>query len=485
MLYSLTKEELNTDRNVIEAMNGFYDDTGDFNTVITSDLELSLGRMINIIIDENSNEILMLSTSSYYNKHYFITDKINKLDDVFYENKDKCFKIVKTFPDKIESVGVYKCGILPNNNLFQLSELPKSNSMNLISGITYYVFINKYKFDPHQKELIGKYSVYRKNGKSYFYSFIPLDLLYTEYPYLSTLFNYINRGGDETVLLHEEVSDLIVVSKTSERTESGFYNDGCWNSIVQMKGDPSIYRHRVETLIIDNSFRVFLKFIDSTIKYRIPGGSTEISRTNIEQAVAECREEARINVKNIKYTNQTYTEKTKVPKWLKDSDIPIVYDSLYTEVYVAEFDSMDSRYVDVKDRDETIRSGRFYNISEVYNILKPEHKNALKWYYTNIKHISESEKRRLFNTIFTEEKLSSEDRKKLETNIFGIPSLRKYPLNDRKHVLSAITYFRKAKPRYRKELAENIFRSMNKYGISKESVGRDNPLYYYLNKEEK
>ena len=46
MLYSLTKEELNTDRNVIEAMNGFYDDTGDFNTVITSDLELSLGRMI-------------------------------------------------------------------------------------------------------------------------------------------------------------------------------------------------------------------------------------------------------------------------------------------------------------------------------------------------------------------------------------------------------------------------------------------------------
>ena len=485
MLYSLTKEELNTDRNVIKELNGFYDDTGDFNTVITSDLELSLGRMINIIIDENSNEILMLSTSSYYNKHYFITDKINKLDDVFYENKDKCFKIVKTFPDKIESVGAYKCGILPNNNLFQLSELPKSNSMNLISGITYYVFINKYKFDPHQKELIGKYSVYRKNGKSYFYSFIPLDLLYTEYPYLSTLFNYINQGGDETMLLHEEVCDMIVVSKTDERTESGFYINGCWNSILQFKGDPSVYRHRVETLIIDNSFRVFLKFIDSTIKYRIPGGSTEISRTNIEQAVAECREEARINVKNIKYSNQTYTEKTKVPKWLKGIDIPMVYDSIYTEVYVAEFNSMDSRYVNVRDRDETIRSGRFYNISEVYNILKPEHKNALKWYYTNIKHISESEKKRLFNTIFTEEKLSSEDRKKLEADIFGIPSLRKYPLNDRKHVLSAITYFRKAKPRYRKELAENIFRSMNKYGISKESVGRDNPLYYYLNKEEK
>lgn len=61
-----------------------------------------------------------------------------------------------------------------------------------------------------------------------------------------------------------------------------------------------------------------------------------------------------------------------------------------------------------------------------------------------------------FNHYFQEEKISTDERKKLEDSQFGIPSLRKYPLTDEKHVEQAVRFFNKADPQYKPELARNI-----------------------------
>ena len=55
---------------------------------------------------------------------------------------------------------------------------------------------------------------------------------------------------------------------------------------------------------------------------------------------------------------------------------------------------------------------------------------------------------------FLEEKLSSEDRNNLKTKTFGLPKQRKYPLNDEKHVISAITYFKNVMKKMKRNLLE-------------------------------
>lgn len=82
--------------------------------------------------------------------------------------------------------------------------------------------------------------------------------------------------------------------------------------------------------------------------------------------------------------------------------------------------------------------------------------------------------------IFTEDKLSSKERNSLEDTEFGIPELRKYPLNDKTHVLSAIRFFNHCPPKYEKQLAMRIIKKMEYYNIPKESIGKNNRLRKYI-----
>lgn len=61
-----------------------------------------------------------------------------------------------------------------------------------------------------------------------------------------------------------------------------------------------------------------------------------------------------------------------------------------------------------------------------------------------------------FAHYFSESKISTKQRKKLDDSQFGIPSLRKYPLTDEKHVLQAVRFFNKAPEEHKPELARNI-----------------------------
>ena len=158
----------------------------------------------------------------------------------------------------------------------------------------------------------------------------------------------------------------------------GFYGDNnVWNSIMTIPGDNHIYRHRVETLIINNK-TVFVKKKPNG-EYFLPGGSTEKDVDDAEQAVNECREEARCKVKDIKFTGisyKTYIDKAKSYQ----KDLLVKWDAMYTDVYVAKYDGKDHQPVENVDKDRFIESGNFYSFKECLKFFKKEHKDALLQY---------------------------------------------------------------------------------------------------------
>ena len=168
----------------------------------------------------------------------------------------------------------------------------------------------------------------------------------------------------------------------------GFYtNDGCWNSIMKFDNDDHIYRGRVETLIIKDGDSIFLRWLpkdnkNETRTYLIPGGSLSKDVSNADQAINECREEARINVTNIRSSGITYKEYKDPPKWSKNR-LPVNWNGNYTEVYIADFDSYYDGFINKTDIDSFMVKGKFFPIKSVYSQLRKEHKDALNAVYKN------------------------------------------------------------------------------------------------------
>jgi hypothetical protein len=82
--------------------------------------------------------------------------------------------------------------------------------------------------------------------------------------------------------------------------------------------------------------------------------------------------------------------------------------------------------------------------------------------------------------------LSETSRKDLPDSEFGIPKLRKYPLDTEAHVLSAIKFFNYVEPKYEKLLAKNIIRKIHEYKIEdKVNPGEKNRFSKYWNNVKK
>ena len=84
------------------------------------------------------------------------------------------------------------------------------------------------------------------------------------------------------------------------------------------------------------------------------------------------------------------------------------------------------------------------------------------------------------NDIF-EAKLNASDRKDLDDSEFGLPSDRKFPINDEEHVRKAIQFFKYCPVNKRSELAKNINKKIKEFDMDIE-VSRDNPYYTYANR---
>ena len=70
---------------------------------------------------------------------------------------------------------------------------------------------------------------------------------------------------------------------------------------------------------------------------------------------------------------------------------------------------------------------------------------------------------------------------------YGVPEQKKFPLPDKKHVISAIKFFNYVSPKYEKELAKAILERAEEYGVvfgEDINVGDDNKFKKYLPKKE-
>lgn len=77
--------------------------------------------------------------------------------------------------------------------------------------------------------------------------------------------------------------------------------------------------------------------------------------------------------------------------------------------------------------------------------------------------------------------LSKKDRDNLPDEDFGIPSLRKYPLNDEKHIRQAVKMFHYCKPAYKQELANNISKKVKENNlVGKVWITPKNPFKKYF-----
>lgn len=247
----------------------------------------------------------------------------------------------------------------------------------------------------------------------------------------------------------DELEDSIIYNEPIEATLNGVYDDnGVWNSLITI-GDCN-YRERCEALVFYDN-KLFIYINKDGKSYRIPGGGTETSCSIEEQVRNECKEEARLILKNVKYT------KTYIKKFGKRFDnkpkLPFEYHGSINHLYIAEYNGNYSGYIRNVDRDDSMYAfGNFYNIEDIYDMLNEYHKAAVDIYLAN-KEISS----------FKEAKLSTKDRNALPDEAFGIPKLRMYPLNDEAHVKSAIRFFNHCDEKHKKELASNIRKAIKKF----------------------
>ena len=86
------------------------------------------------------------------------------------------------------------------------------------------------------------------------------------------------------------------------------------------------------------------------------------------------------------------------------------------------------------------------------------------------------------NEYYNESAMKAAERNALDDSEFGLPRLRKYPLNDKKHVKFAIRMFGHCKdPKDRAELAKRIFAKVKEFDMDVK-IGKGNPLYEYAPK---
>lgn len=67
------------------------------------------------------------------------------------------------------------------------------------------------------------------------------------------------------------------------------------------------------------------------------------------------------------------------------------------------------------------------------------------------------------------DKLDAEERRELKDSDFGLPEERAYPMPDAAHVRAAEAYFRYASDQQKPELARNILKKANQFGVNVES----------------
>ena len=162
-------------------------------------------------------------------------------------------------------------------------------------------------------------------------------------------------------------------------TTNGVRSDyGLWNPIIYADGKK--FRERAECIIFNDNNEIYMSV--NLNRCRIPGGGSMPNKLIEDQLIDECREEARINIKDLEYVGvyrNMYTEAHQEIYDKRDDIENVHYDGALTYLFIAKYDSKYTGDISVYDKDDIIMTGRFIPMTDViakYNI-KDEWKVAI------------------------------------------------------------------------------------------------------------
>lgn len=153
--------------------------------------------------------------------------------------------------------------------------------------------------------------------------------------------------------------------------------------IVKMRG-------RSELLVIKDAKEIYLskekhglccEGLDNGFTYDITGGGWIPGESHLFSAVREAKEEARLLSRNIVYGgcyNVLYPE----PKeWIKKKiSKHHWWYGYFTEVFVGSYNGKYNGFIHEEDKDSIIKTGKFYPIDQVIDLLNPIHQQAIRNY---------------------------------------------------------------------------------------------------------
>ena len=196
------------------------------------------------------------------------------------------------------------------------------------------------------------------------------------------------------------ISDIITDNINITKSY-GVTIDGTYNALVDINGYIRA-RGRSEMLIIKGD-KVYLSKSKHGLseKYGIPGGGWDPNEDHAITAARESEEESRIKTKNVEYASSYLLIYDDIPGWVKKK-VPEEYQwkAYYTEVYVGEYNGKYTGKIDDEDKDDIIKTGKFYNIKDIFDDLYPIHQAAIMNYLSSAK--NESNILSQENSVFSE-----------------------------------------------------------------------------------
>lgn len=162
----------------------------------------------------------------------------------------------------------------------------------------------------------------------------------------------------------------------SALSHKGYYDkDSNWNSLTTTQKFPGkVLRNRVEVLIFNERGQIYL--CREKNFFRVPGGSIEKNKSNIEQVKSEAKEEARLNITNVQSTGVTYIRFFSKPYILPGSSV--YWDGVQNTVYTADYVSRYTGNIKKSLKDGNMsKLGKFYDIEDVFFYLKPEYRKII------------------------------------------------------------------------------------------------------------
>lgn len=186
------------------------------------------------------------------------------------------------------------------------------------------------------------------------YYFLGTKYLANEYVPLLETSNFKNESS-----LNKYGSDVGVYDKL-----------GLWNPIVEIEG--KAYRERCEALIFNDNNEVLMSI--NMNRYKIAGGGTHKESLIEEQLINECREEVRVNIKDIQYIGTYQNDFTDVHmEQYKGSLENVTYYGSITYLYTSKYDSKYTGEIKYVDRDDLLNTSKFYPVNYVLSkSIKPE-----------------------------------------------------------------------------------------------------------------